>query len=139
QQIAAVRRELLQSAAEGGHPAFVTVLSSATLTDARIRYLVDLFGQPGPVHHVHAVRLRPEPSYWIAEAPSEDVRRDWVLEAVDHIPRPLILYTVRRAQAEDWYKLLAAQGFRRLGLIHGGTPRSSGAHCCVRGIRTRST
>lgn len=121
QQIATVRRELLQLAAEAGRPAFVTVLMSATLTEHRLRHLRDLFGGAEPIHTAHAVRLRPEPAYWVAEAPTEDDRHAWLIEAVRHLPRPLILYTVKRFHAERWHRRLLDAGFRRVGLLHGGT------------------
>jgi superfamily II DNA or RNA helicase len=121
QQIAAIRRELLQSSLDGGHAPFVTILASATLTEARLRHLTDLFGYPGPLHHLHAVRLRPEPSYWIVEAATEEERYDYLLDAIHHFSRPMILYTVKRSQAEAWFKRLWQDGFRRLGMIHGDT------------------
>jgi superfamily II DNA helicase RecQ len=121
QQIAAVRRELLRLATEAGRPAFVTVLMSATLTEHRLRHLSELFGGTGPIHIAHAVRLRPEPAYWVAEAATEDDRHAWLLEAVRHLPRPLILYTVKRAHAERWHRRLVEAGFLRVGLMHGGT------------------
>ena len=88
QQIASFRHELL---AECGDRPFVTVLLSATLTPYSLDALYDLFGVPGPIHQVHAVRLRPEPSYWVSHAPDEISQRTRVQEALDHLPRPLIL------------------------------------------------
>jgi hypothetical protein len=67
------------------------VLLSATLTPYSLDALYDLFGVPGPIHQVHAVRLRPEPSYWVSHAPDEISQRTRVQEALDHLPRPLIL------------------------------------------------
>lgn len=121
QQIAAFRRELLDLCAD--RP-FVTVLLSATLTPYALQALYDLFGTPGPMHQVHAVRLRPEPSYWISHAPDEISRQAWVQEAIDHLPRPLILYTTRRADAEAWFTKLRSTGYERIRLMHGATNRA---------------
>jgi hypothetical protein len=121
QQIAVVRRELLKLATAAGKPAFVTVLMSATLTEHRLRHLRELFAGTEPMHTAHAVRLRPEPAYWVAEAANEDDRHAWLMEAVRHLPRPLILYTVKRFHAERWHRRLLDAGFLRVGLLHGGT------------------
>jgi hypothetical protein len=119
QQLAGLRRDLLDRS--GNHP-FITVLMSATLTPYSLECLYDLFGEPGPVHQIHAVRLRPEPSYWLCHAPNEQKRQLWVQDAVDHLPRPLILYTTRRADAEAWFHTLHNSGYERIGLMHGRTP-----------------
>lgn len=116
QQIAAVRAELLEIAGENP---FATVLMSATLSPYDIRTLQELFGSPGPMRHVHAVRLRPEPSYWFQQAESSEQKRNLVLEALWHLPRPLILYTTKRDDAKQWKSHLVEQGFRRVGLMHG--------------------
>jgi hypothetical protein len=120
QQIAAVRRELLDLACRNGHAAFVTILLSATLTEPRLQNLRDLFGG-GPLRFVHAVRLRPEPVWHVAEAPCEEERHAWVLDAVRHLPRPLILYAVKRFHAERWHCRLREAGFRRVGLMTGAS------------------
>lgn len=122
QQIAGFRRELLNRC---GERPFVTVLLSATLTSYSLECLYDLFGNPGPVHQVHAARLRPEPSYWSCHAPNEEARQVWVREAIHHLPRPLILYTTRRADAEGWFNRLRATGYERIGLMHGGTSEAN--------------
>jgi hypothetical protein len=70
---------------------------------------------------VHAVRLRPEPSYWTHRTTNEDERRAKVLEAIRHLPRPIILYATKRVDAEAWDRDIGAAGFRRRALIHGGS------------------
>jgi ATP-dependent DNA helicase RecQ len=119
QQIAGLRRELLSLSR--GSP-FTTILMSATLTPYSIDSLYELFAAPGPVHHVHAARLRPEPSYWSYKARDETTRRAAVLEALKHLPRPLILYLTKREDATAWFQRLRDGGFSRCALIHGGTP-----------------
>ncbi|KYF70829.1 protein DpdF [Sorangium cellulosum] len=118
QQIAGTRRALLEAC--GARP-FVTLLMSATLTPYNLATLEDLFGSPGPVQHVHAVRLRPEPSYWFRRALSEGQQQTWLEEALWHLPRPLILYTTQRRSAASWYATLSGQGFSRLGLVDGAS------------------
>ncbi|BDG08611.1 protein DpdF [Anaeromyxobacter paludicola] len=117
QHIAALRNELLRAS----KIPFITLLMSATLTGYSLRALFDLFRHPGPVKQVHAVRLRPEPAYWLRKARNEDERRGFVCEAVHHLPRPLILYVTRRAHAVAWRDRLVELGYRRVGMMHGDT------------------
>jgi hypothetical protein len=118
QQIAGTRRGLLEAC--GANP-FVTLLMSATLTPYNLATLENLFGSPGPIHHVHAVRLRPEPSYWLRRASSEGQQQVWLEEALWHLPRPLILYTTQRKSASGWYNSLRRQGFSRIALVDGAS------------------
>jgi hypothetical protein len=42
------------------------------------------------------------------------------MEAIWHLPRPLILYTTLRDHAEKWFKRLQRAEFRRVRLVRGG-------------------
>lgn len=120
QQIAGMRKDLLRLC---GEKPFISVLMSATMTSHHTKTLQELFGTPGPVHHVHAVQLRPEPSYWIVKANNTQEREIYLSEAIFHLPRPLILYTLRREHAQSWYQRLKMLGFERIGMFRGGTDR----------------
>jgi ATP-dependent DNA helicase RecQ len=101
---------------------FVTVLMSATLTSYSQRALYAFFGSPGRIRQIHAVRLRPEPSYWVHATDNERSRENLIVEALRHLPRPLILYVTRRRDAIKWRSFLEASGYRRIGMMHGDTP-----------------
>lgn len=118
QAVAGLRVDLLRRTAD--HP-FRTLLLSATLTDESLQLLTALFGDPGPLEIVSAVALRHEPSYWLAQSQSTEEREHRVLEAVRHLPRPLILYTTRVSHAKDWVARLHNEGFRRVMLVAGET------------------
>jgi hypothetical protein len=118
QQIAASRAALLAECSRQ----FVTVLMSGTLTSYSQRALYAFFGSPGPTRQVHAVRLRPEPSYWVHDANSEQRREALIAEALRHLPRPLILYVTRRRDATRWKSILEASGYWRIGMMHGDSP-----------------
>ena len=122
QQIAGIRRELLRLSEK--RP-FKTILMSATLTEHHIKTLQELFGEPGPVHHIHAVKLRPEPSYWNVMARNPGEKEKWLFEAIFNLPRPLILYTLKREDAKSWYHKLKKTGFERVGMFHGDTGRQT--------------
>jgi superfamily II DNA/RNA helicase len=118
QTLAGVRRDLLRAC---GGPAFRTVLMTATLTEACLDTLETLFGRDGRFEVVSAVQLRPEPEYWAAWCSSDEEKAARVLEAVRHLPRPLILYTTRVRDAEAWEDRLRAAGFGRCATVTGDT------------------
>jgi ATP-dependent DNA helicase RecQ len=126
QQIPGVRRDLMQAIANSanGKP-LVTILMSATLSEYNLRSLEEMFSpgecSGGEFRIVHAARLRPEPAWWSARANTEIDRRSWLLEAVRHLPKPLILYTLKRMDALAWFNRLQEAGFSRVGMIRGDT------------------
>ena len=131
QILAGLRRELLELA---GERRFRTVLLSATLTHDSITVLQTLF--PGdPFRIVSAARLRPEIDFWVAATTDRATREARVIEALHHLPRPLILYTTTRADAAYWFRSLQARGFRRIGTVTGDTADSERERV-VRGWRT---
>jgi superfamily II DNA/RNA helicase len=117
--MAGLRRDLLRCMED--RP-FVTLLLSATVTRSCLEMLNTLFGHPGPFRMTAALQLRPEPEYWFAWCESTSIKKRCVLEAVRHLPRPLILYTSRREDAKLWQTDLSHEGFKRIGLITGDTP-----------------
>jgi superfamily II DNA/RNA helicase len=118
QELSGLRRDLLRQCA--GAP-FKTVLLTGTMTEPCLDTLETLFGKPGPFDVLSAVQIRPEPSYWLAGCESESIRQDRVLEALRHLPRPLILYVTRVSDAQAWLVRLQAAGFRRLRAVTGAT------------------
>lgn len=120
QALAGVRADLLRIASVNGRP-FRTILLSATLTEESLLTLQNLFGRPGPTELISSVALRHEPSYWIAKGADDEARGEMVGECLRHLPRPLVLYTTKVADAEHWYDRLRGEGFRRLMLVAGKT------------------
>ena len=120
QELATVCRELREATAAP----FVTVLMSATVAAHALDTIRDLFDVGSGFHIVHAVRLRPEPQFVWQRAAGLNDQREWMRDAIAHLPRPAILYTTRRTDAIWWRRDLGKLGYKRLGLIHGGTSRS---------------
>ncbi len=89
QEIPGLRRDLLRIAS------FKTLLLTATLTESCLDTLETLFGEPGEFQVISAVQLRPEPASWFAWCKNEEIRKQRLLEAVAHLPRPLIIYTTK--------------------------------------------
>ena len=113
QELPGLRRDLLRQ------DPFTTLLLTATLTESCLDTLETLFGQPGPFQVLSSVQLRPEPSYWFAWCQSEEVRQQRLLEAVHHLPRPLIIYGTKVADVERWQRELARAGFKRCAIMTG--------------------
>lgn len=118
QELAGFRSDLLRYSAKP----FPTLLLTATLTEPCLDSLETLFGQPGPFKLLASVQLRPEPSYWFARCVDSSQKQERVIEAVQNLPRPLILYVTRRADAENWLATLISAGFRRSAIVTGETP-----------------
>lgn len=98
---------------------FRTLLLTATLTSECCETLRQLFGSGG-CQVVSEAELRPEPGFLIHAVGEETERVACILEAIWHLPRPLILYTTLRDHAEYWYTRLQSAGFRRTRLVRGG-------------------
>ena len=121
QAMAALRRDLLRVTEESGKPLFRTVLMSATLNEESLRALADLYGEPGPFQVVSGMILRPEPAYWVRECSDDAERGRLLLEAIDHLPRPLIVYATRPIHAREWAESLRRAGHKRVSTVTGNT------------------
>jgi len=135
QSIAGLRDALLAACPPGR--AFRTLLLSATLTAESFETLRELFGRDG-CQLVSELALRPEPAFLLHSAPDEPQRIERVLEAIRHLPRPLILYTTLRNHAEEWYARLCEVGFRRLRLVRGGDLADTRGEAILRDWRDRA-
>ena len=110
QEIPGLRRDLLRLSS------FTTLLLTATLTESCLDTLKTLFGKDLQV--ISAVQLRPEPSYWFTWC-YEEVRQQRLLEAVYHLPRPLIIYGTKVDDVEDLARELSGAGFKRYAVMTG--------------------
>jgi len=113
QELPGLRRDLLRLTS------FNTLLLTATLTESCLDTLETLFGKPDLFQVISAVQLRPEPAYWFSWCRSEEVRRERLLEAVYHLPRPLIIYATKREDVTRWGRELSGAGFRRYAMMTG--------------------
>ncbi len=101
------------------HAQFRTLLLTATLSPECYETLTFLFGRRG-CQLIAEVSLRAEPGFLLYAATTETERTDCIMEAIRHLPRPLILYTTLREHAEGWFDQLRLAGFRRLRMVRGG-------------------
>ncbi|HEY9697649.1 MAG TPA: protein DpdF [Trichocoleus sp.] len=113
QELPGFRRSLLRLTS------FPTILLTATLTSSCLDTLETLFAEPGPFQTLSAVQLRPEPSYWFAWCRSQEERQQRLLESLDNLPRPIIIYGSKKQDVEDWFKTLQNSGFKRSSMMTG--------------------
>ena len=117
--MAGLRAQLVRRAPAGERP--LTVLLSATLTGRHIDLLTKTFPSDNGTHVVWGSSLRTEPAYFVTRHDDEDARTAAVLEAVLRLPRPLVLYVSRVADATRWREQLVAAGVRRVAAVTGKT------------------
>ena len=117
QLLAAYRNKLLE--ASDGH--ISTLLLSATISASASKTLTELFTGTEDIIRVQADQLRPEISYWFSKASSANVRREYVLEALRHLPRPAIVYTTEVEHARDLHRALQEAGYTRTEQFTGDT------------------
>lgn len=96
-----------------------TVAMSATLTGRHIRALTDLFAPQDGAAIVWSSETRPEPSYYLLNAPDEAARRRAIVTGVALLPRPLALYATKKEDVTSWVTALRSAGFRRITQITG--------------------
>jgi ATP-dependent DNA helicase RecQ len=126
--LAGFRKHLLREATKGGHEAFSTILASATITDEVLLLLKDLFDgdENGRFLSVSAPLVRPEPSIWTSLNMTASERDDLLLEAIQNLPRPAIVYTTLKEKDEPGTltpkkikEILEEKGFRRIAVVDG--------------------
>lgn len=118
QAMSGIRRDLLAISPPG--KSFRTLLLSATLTQESFDVLQTLFSE-GIFDVVNAVSLRPEPEYWINQSFDKGERRDKVKQLIRVLPRPFLIYSTTRRDAEYWNRTLEEMGILRRGCVHGST------------------
>lgn len=94
-----------------------TVLMTATLSAEALRLNEALFSD-GRSIFVGTSYLRTELRYLDAQSDESD-RQVRLLELMRHCPKPAIVYTTRRQDAEDLVAALRSNGFGRCAAFHG--------------------
>lgn len=133
--LADLRRDLMDLAERGGHQRLVTLLLSATLGNAEMTDLINLFGGKEACSPVVANALRGEPDIWISHAASPDERVDRVLDTLAHCARPAVLYVTKPDAAEQWANRLRDEGYGRVAVVTGRSSAAERAQV-LQGIRS---
>lgn len=121
QLLPALRRGLVRAARDSGQRPPATLLMTATLTQDTYETLNRLFELDKP-EIVSVSVLRPEPRYLLAEDCRWKERDKRLVEAVAHLPRPMIVYATEADECRRLAALLRAEGFLRVAAFNGDTP-----------------
>jgi superfamily II DNA helicase RecQ len=86
-----------------------TLTLTATLSEDTLFTIRTLLAPSPPetderFHVFVAAQLRQEPAYFMSKAPDEATKHSRVIDAVRHLPKPLIVYTVKVADAKMLYR-----------------------------------
>lgn len=119
QTLSAQRMGWLRTAPQGRQVR--TIALSATLADQNRATLVDLFGPEESTRLVWAAQTRQEPTYYVQRMGSVNERDEEVINALTRLPKPLVLYVSRRAEARRWVRTLQAAGIYRVTQVTGDT------------------
>ena len=95
------------------------ILMSATFTEKTVADLKNLFYfNQSKFIEIHGSFLRPEIQYHVVKTVKEE-HTDQVVNAVIHLPKPLIVYSLKPKDAKLIYSLLIEEGLKRIGLYTG--------------------
>ena len=119
QFISAVRKQLLANTSGS----LRTYLLSATFTETAIANLRTMFSEQGNWQEFTSQRLRPELRFFNAKFFSQEKRNSALMDAVRHMPRPLIIYVTKREDCEVTYNSLIENGFLHVDYFHGDTDK----------------
>lgn len=97
-----------------------TLLLSATFTQNCLALLRNMFGDPS-WRQFACQRLRPEITYFRGGFTIAQDREDALMEALHHLPRPLILYVTEVSHAVYFRDELRRAGFAQTECFHGDT------------------
>ena len=111
-------REAHEKAPEGAKPS--VLLLSATLSQQPLDLLMKLFSVgKEKAELVWGSELRTEPAFFFDSFQDETARTQAILNAISKLPRPLILYTTKVDDAENWVDILRGEGLVRVGSVTG--------------------
>ncbi|MGI5216892.1 protein DpdF [Nocardia sp. CA-290969] len=117
QTMAGLIAEVRACAPKGARPS-VTLLS-ATFAQRAVDLVDHLFRGEHLPNLVWGSELRSEPAFFLDSTQEEDARRKAVIQAIDGLPKPLILYTTTVKDAQEWTGKLKDAGYLRVACITG--------------------
>ena len=103
------------------NPMLKTFLLSATFEDRTVRYLKGMFSAKSKWIEIRCDSLRREPRFVLVCAKNWLDKRKKVLELVNQLPRPMIIYVNSPEEAESWNTYLQKYGYSDINLYTGKT------------------
>lgn len=102
-------------------PEIRTFLLSATYRDDTVRILKRLFAVKDRWIELRCDSLRKEPRYILEKVSNSHIKKKRVLNLVNILPRPIILYVNAPFEAVRWKSYLEENGYRNIKLFTGET------------------
>ena len=96
-------------------------LLSATLSNEVVNSLMSLFGNEGKNVQLRCDSLRHEPRFYFYPAKGKQEQSRRIVEAVEKLPKPMVIYTLRPVEAMDLQKKLRDCGFKNIPCFTGET------------------
>lgn len=98
-----------------------TYLLSATLSEDVVKTLFSLFGTEGKNIEYRCDALRQEPRYIFKGFSKTNERTQCVLDMIELLPKPLIVYVVLPNEADEYCRLLKKRGYKNIAAYTGKT------------------
>lgn len=99
-----------------------TILLSATLSDEATNTLKNLFSENENFIQVRGDSLRNELMIWVDKSKHKLDRENKILEITNLLPRPMIIYVNKKADATRWKDILLEHGYKSISVFTGDTP-----------------
>lgn len=119
QLIGAFVSEIRAIATASGHEEPQVILLTATLSEEGLELNDALFRGSNDSIFIGSTFLRTELRYLMGASQSINERLNRVVEAMNHLPRPAIVYVTRKTDAEEIVRRLREAGFARTEAFHG--------------------
>lgn len=103
------------------NPTLRTFLLSATFKDSTVRHLKNMFSEPAKWIEVRCDSLRREPRFICVKAANYYDKRRKVLQLVNNLPHPMIMYVSNPDDAKKWKKNLEKNGYQNIRMFTGDT------------------
>lgn len=98
-----------------------TILLSATLSDEATETLRRLFSNGDNFIQVRGDSLRNELMIWTDNSKSKKEREYKIIDIIDCLPRPIIMYVNKRADANKWKEKIVDSGYKSVEVFTGDT------------------
>lgn len=134
-EVAKFRKECCEVAREGKRPR--TILMSATIGETELLHFAETFGPINQLGLIDAIDARDEPDMFVATRSSNVEREKRLQEALQRLPRPLLVYVTKPDHAKDLFRKIGNWGFGRIRCVVAETPGSERS-AILRELRTGS-
>nr|WP_296106508.1 DEAD/DEAH box helicase [uncultured Terrisporobacter sp.] len=99
-----------------------TILLSATLSEDATETLRRLFSDGDNFIQVRGDSLRNELMIWTDNSNSKKEREYKIIDIIDSLPRPLIIYVNKKLDASKWKEKIEESGYKSIEVFTGDTP-----------------